>query len=349
MLHILLIIFLQMKHSILLFLVFSLIVSGCGNPVQQSNSEELSIPESNGVKSRGIYHWKTTFDLSAEDTAFIKRHDITRLYVRMFDVGMEINEANDSLEVVPLGTTRFKSKIPEDCALIPTVFITQDALKAYCYAEWKLAELIVTRIKAMCSWNELGAFNEIQYDCDWTESSRKSFEKLCESTKKILKSDGISLSGTIRLHQLEEATYPFDRGVLMIYNTGSFKNPNTENSILDFDDVYKYLSVEKRVQKFLQARKENCPIIDVAYPTYGWGVVFDENRKFNRLVTNPEEHRLEEGETIRLEMGTYSEIMKVKALVDSTIASSSRGCILYHLDDENLNRYKSHEIENIYN
>jgi methionine synthase I (cobalamin-dependent) len=77
--------------------------------------------------------------------------------------------------------------------------------------------------------------------------------------------------------------------------------------------------------------------------------VFDENRKFNRLVTNPEEHRLEEGESIRLEMGTYSEIMKVKALVDSTIAPTSRGCILYHLDDENLNRYKSHEIENIYN
>ena len=92
-----------MKHSILLFLVFSLIVFGCGNPVQRSNSEELSIPESTEVKSRGIYHWKTTFDLSAADTAFIKRHEITRLYVRMFDVGMEINEANDSLEVVPLG------------------------------------------------------------------------------------------------------------------------------------------------------------------------------------------------------------------------------------------------------
>jgi hypothetical protein len=165
----------------------------------------------------------------------------------------------------------------------------------------------------------------------------------------ILSKDGIILSGTIRLHQLDEATYPFDKGVLMVYNTGSFKNPNTKNSILDYDDVYKYFSVEKRIQKFLQAREENCPVIEVAYPTFGWGVVFDENRKFDRLVSNPEAHRLEEGETIRFEMGIYSDIMKVKSLVESTIAPTRCGHILYHLDSENLNRYKSHEIEDIYN
>ena len=349
MLHKPLTIFLQMKHSILLFLVFSLIVSGCGNPVQQSNSEELSIPESTEVKSRGIYHWKTTFDLSAEDTAFIKRHDITRLYVRMFDVGMEINEANDSLEVVPLGTTRFKSKIPEDCALIPTVFITQDALKAYCYAEWKLAELIVTRIKAMCSWNELGAFNEIQYDCDWTESSRKSFEKLCESTKKILKNDGISLSGTIRLHQLEEATYPFDRGVLMIYNTGSFVNPNTTNSILDYDDVSKYLSSEQRLRKFIKARQSNCHKIDIAYPTFSWGVVFDTNRQFKRLIKDIDGYSPAKDEQVRIEKSDYKEINRVKCLVDSLLTPVINGKIVYHLDSNNLKNYSCEEIENIYN
>ena len=338
-----------MKHSILLILVFSLIVSGCGNHVQQRTSVETSHPESTEVKNRSIYHWKTTFDLTLEDEAFIRQHNIKTIYLRMFDVGMDTDNGVETGEVVPLGTTKFISKIPSECSYVPTVYITLKALKEYNMKESELADLIIRRIMAMCSWNELGDFHEIQYDCDWTAETRASFERLCSHTREVLKEHDVILSGTIRLHQIEEATYPFDKGVLMIYNTGSFKNPNIENSILDYDDVYKYLSVEKRIQRFLQAREENCPIIEVAYPAYGWGVIFDGNKKFDRLVINPEEYRLEEGETMRMEMGTYSEIMKVKGLVDSTIAPTCSGHILYHLDSENLNRYKSHEIENIYN
>lgn len=298
---------------------------------------------------RGIYHWKTTFDLSLEDSAFIGDHNITRLYVRMFDVGIERNESNDSLEVVPLGTTRFKSPIPKDCEFIPTVYITQEALKAYCYGEWKLAELIVTRVKAMASWNELGNFSELQYDCDWTAGTRKSFERLCESTQKILNKDGIVLSGTIRLHQLEEATYPFDRGVLMVYNTGSFVNPNTTNSILDYADVHKYLSPKGRINNFLKARKTNCQKIDVAYPTFNWGVVFDNNDQFKQLVRDIDSYTPEHGELLRVEKSDYQEIDRVKHLVDSLLWPAINGNIIYHLDSQNLKNYSSEEIEKIYN
>ena len=298
---------------------------------------------------RGIYHWKTTFDLSLEDSAFIGDHNITRLYVRMFDVGIERNESNDSLEVVPLGTTRFKSPIPKDCEFIPTVYITQEALKAYCYGEWKLAELIVTRVKAMASWNELGNFTELQYDCDWTAGTRKSFEKLCESTQKILSKDGIVLSGTIRLHQLEEATYPFDRGVLMVYNTGSFVNPNTMNSILDYADVHKYLSPKGRINNFLKARKTNCQKIDVAYPTFNWGVVFDNNDQFKQLVRDIDSYTPKHGEILRVEKSDYQEIDRVKHLVDSLLWPAINGNIIYHLDSQNLKNYSSEEIEKIYN
>jgi hypothetical protein len=87
----------------------------------------------------------------------------------------------------------------------------------------------------------------------------------------------------------------------------------------------------------------------VAYPTYSWGVVFDKNRKFSRLLSNPDGHILKKDETMRLETSDYSEIMKVKELVDSTIGKASTGHILYHLDSKNLNKYKSNEIESIYN
>lgn len=337
------------KHSFLWILVFSLFLCGCGNPVNQRTSEGLTQIGNATEPIRSIYHWKTTFDLNQKDSAFINEHKITRLYVRMFDVGMERNESNDSLEVVPLGTTRFRSRIPSGCVYIPTVYITQEALKAYCYAEWKLAELIVTRVKAMASWNQLGNFSEFQYDCDWTAGTRKSFERLCEATQKLLSKDGIVLSGTIRLHQLEDAIYPFDKGVLMVYNTGSFVNPNTTNSILDYDDVSKYLSSKERINNFLKARKTNCQIIDVAYPTFNWGVVFDNNSQFKRLVRDIDGYIPEQGEQLRIEKSDYKEIDKVKHLIDSLLWPIINGNIIYHLDSQNLKNYSSEEIEKIYN
>jgi hypothetical protein len=269
----------------------------------------------------------------------------------MFDVGMERNESTDSLEVVPLGTTRFISRIPAQCDYIPTVYITLKALKAYNGRESDLANLIIQRIYAMCSWNELGKFDEVQYDCDWTAETKASFERLCSYSKRMLERNHIILSGTIRLHQIEEATYPFDKGVLMIYNTGSFANPQTKNSIIDYDDVYKYLSVQGRIDRFKKARKENCPDIEMAYPTYGWGVLFDDEGRFRALVTDKEACLLSQSrkENIRIERSEYEEVVKVKGLVDSVFWEINSGNIIYHLDANNLCKYESHEIENILN
>lgn len=339
-----------MNKSVILVMACLMVLS-CRQAPQRKPQTESSVQEvtSHDVLSRGIYHWKTSFDLSPEDTAFIRKHNIQKIYLRMFDVGMDTDNGVETGEVVPLGTTKFITQIPKGCSYVPTVYITLKALKAYNKRESELADLIIRRIYAMRSWNELGNIFEIQYDCDWTADTKASFERLCAHTQEKLKKNNIILSGTIRLHQIEESTYPFDKGVLMIYNTGSFMNPDTRNSILDYDDVYKYLSVEDRISKFLQARKDNCPIIEIAYPTYSWGVVFDKNRKFSRLVSNLDGHILKKDETMRLETSDYSEIMKVKELVDSTIGKASTGHILYHLDSKNLNKYKSNEIESIYN
>ena len=337
-----------MMRKIFTIIAIGLLFISCKESKKQA--AENSTPKVS-VESydRGIYHWKTTFDISAEDSTFLQEYNINRLYVRMFDVGMEINEINDSLEAVPLGTTRFKSCIPVGCSFIPTVYITQEALKAYSYRESELAELIVKRVKAMSSWNDLGAFQEMQYDCDWTETTRKGCEKLCESTQKLLNQDGIILSGTIRLHQLEEATYPFDRGVLMIYNTGSFVNPKTRNSILDYDDVSKYLSSEERIRKFLKARQTNCQKIDIAYPTFSWGVLFDDKGQFKRLVKDIDGYSPGKNEHLRTERSDYKEVSRVKSLVDSVLAPVINGNIIYHLDSNNLKNYNSEEIEHIYN
>lgn len=332
-----------MRLRVILILLAAALSVSCG---RGKHNDTGNAPET-VAKGRSVYHWKTTFGLTPEDTLFIRRHGIQKIYLRMFDVGVESVSSHDDSEVVPLGTTKFISPVPKGCSIIPTVYITLDALKAYYSHEKELADLIITRIYAMCSWNDLGNINEVQFDCDWTEGTRLSFYSFCEIAKEILAKNGCILSGTIRLHQLDEATYPFDKGVLMMYNTGSFVNPQTKNSILNYDDAYKYLSVTERIERFIKARETNCKTIEVAYPTFGWGVVFDESGQFKHLVSTPSEYFPKEGETIRIENSDYLEIEKVKNLVNSTLGPAITGNIIYHLETDNLKQYNDEQIENI--
>lgn len=325
---------------------------------------------------RSVYYWKTIFSISPEDSLFLSKHDIDRIYLRMFDVDVDVdyNPSIDTLGVVPIATASFSSAKPEGIEIVPTVFITQEALWMHEESEDKLAALIVKRVLNMCSYNDLGPIREIQFDCDWTLTSESMYYDLCDSAKKILHEKGIALSGTIRLHQVERAEYPFDRGVLMLYNTGAIKDPDTSNSIISYEDVRKYLGVKSRVEKFRKARKGNCPIIDFAYPTFCWGVAFHSNGDFDGIIPTmdfesiPQLQKVKEDtyrvteyvdlskgwnyfylfedETVRAEYSDFEEIMKVKDLVGSTLGKTGSN-IIYHLDSRNLSRYDSNEIEKI--
>jgi hypothetical protein len=87
----------------------------------------------------------------------------------------------------------------------------------------------------------------------------------------------------------------------------------------------------------------------MAYPTYGWGVLFDEDGRFRALVTDKDAWLLSQSQTenIRIERSEYEEVIKVKGLVDSVFSDINCGNIIYHLDANNLSKYESHEIENI--
>ena len=77
-----------------------------------------------------------------------------------------------------------------------------------------------------------------QLVCDaWEEvtgiKAKNVYEPIVlNKVKKLLSKEKVSLSVTVRLHQLRTTPPPADRGVLMVYNTGSIMNPHTENSIL---------------------------------------------------------------------------------------------------------------------
>lgn len=309
---------------------FVLLLASCGTRQPQPDK---AVPPAVG---NAIYYWRTTFELSAADKSFLQRHDIRRIYLRMFDVAAELNPDNNTYEAVPIATTRFAAAIPNHIEIVPTVYITLDALRAMQGEEEKYAELLVERLRAMASYNACGKIREMQFDCDWTASTRASYTELCQAARERLRRDTIALSATIRLHQLDEEAPPVDCGVLMLYNTGALKNPETRNSILDIDDVRPYL----------RKRKYAVPL-DYAYPVFGWGVLF-HNGKFQRIVSNPAAETRGEGDTIRIERPTADEILEVKALVEKELGAPARSNILYHLNHEQLQYYTENEVAEIY-
>lgn len=287
-----------------------------------------------------IYYWRTTFELDSTELGFLQRHNIERIYLRMFDVAEEFNPDENRFEAVPIATTRFVSdqleEISKDIEIVPTVYITLNALRAMRNKEDEYAWLLVERLRAMASYNGCQTIREMQFDCDWTTQTRESYVALCRAARRLLQADKIELSITIRLHQLKEEAPPVDRGVLMIYNTGTLKHSKTRNSILDIADVHPYLS------------KRKCHIpLDYAYPAFGWGVKF-WNGQFRGIVSHPENEELNEGETIRIERPTAREVKAIKSLIETALGAPSRYRILYHLDKEQLKYYRDYEISKIY-
>lgn len=310
------------------------------------------------AECNGIYYWKTGFELTDEDRLFLRKHNVQRLYLRLFDVAYE---EESSEKVVPIATTTFKSKYKNwiPLSVVPTVYITLDALRQMEGKESEYADKIVTRVLAMAQGNELPEVEEVQLDCDWTQNTQSIFFSLCEEVRKLLYPKDIALSSTIRLHQLRTEAPPVDRGVLMLYNTGAIKRRNTKNSILDADDIAPYL---KNVEYKLH--------LDFAYPAFGWGVWF-RGEKFKSILrtvdcldtvyyrrqTNGlyrvvkehylENHRLCYGDVIRWEESEIDEMKNVKRMVE-TVFPQQHSILLYHLDMNNLNKYDSNEIKSMY-
>lgn len=303
---------------------------------------------------RGVYHWKTTYNPTDWEKEWMKRHGVGKLYVKLFDVESGDKAGEPDWKMVPVATTVFKQMLPNDIEVVPVVYITVDAIRALDvdYYDWGdkelYAKLIVKRIDDMMAEHYDGTIREVQLDCDWTQQTEYAYFLLADKVKNLLHDRDIILSGTLRFHQLREVQYPtkvdwrgadsipFDRCLLMCYNTGRLQDINTKNSILDFDDVKPYLK---------QYQCDSLPRTDVAYPTYGWGVQFDDSGCFERLV-NSHSMSMSATENMREEWGDPREIRKTKDALP--VLDSIHTTILYHLDSFNLSTYSYEDIEAFY-
>lgn len=348
-----------MKSILCAFILFALL--GCG---RQRHSQSGTANSTDTVSftahtaANSIYYWKTVYNPSKSELAFLKQHDVKRMYVRFFDVAVDNYYLGNESMVIPLATTVFKQSLPAEIEIVPTVYITLEALRSMKGQEREFAGKMITRILAMAECHQMPRIAEIQFDCDWTKTTQESYFRMCGFACDTLHSRGLALSTTIRLHQLKDPCPPVDRGVLMLYNTGALKNADTENSILKYEDVRSYL----------QNRTYALPL-DFAYPTFAWGIWFRDGQ-FKAILRSTdysdkalytpsekgmyqvakdhllESHQLQKGDLIRLENSAFQEIRQVKQLAEKSLGQAS--VIVYHLDSANLSKYTTDEIKTIY-
>lgn len=315
-------------------LAFLLCLSSCNGNKKTKTEKQDSVFVFRHEPANAVYHWKSTLAPNHYEMAFMKKHQVKRMYVKFFDVSTDNLYNGSGEQPVPIATTIFNGS-PElieknDIEIVPVVFITVEALRL----NKPLVDKILERVDAMCQANKI-TYREIQLDCDWTKDTKPLFYSICKEAKQKLHKGGKGLSATIRLHQLRYELPDIDYGVLMLYNTESLYNPKVKNSILSSKVVAEYM-------KHANSRVH----LDFAYPTYEWNLWF-KDEKFMGIVSVD---KTVDG-IVRHEKSDFQEIMKAKSAIKSKLRNIAypSSVIIYHLDSTNLSKYSDDEIEKIYN
>jgi len=297
-----------MSARLVVCLLSLVLLTGCGH----HDGTDRTMPVENAA-----YYWRTTWQLDSAETAFLQVHGIHRVFCRFFDVVMTNGEP------MPNATIIFPAQdsllFPDSIELVPTVYITEDCMSEAPQGGWpELARRLVNRIVQMNETHDLPSARELQIDCDYTLRSRKTYYDFLNQVRDEARSHGMSLSTTIRLHQLSMPAPPVDYGVLMVYNTGDPRNFAERNPVLDIRDVQPYM-------RYLA----DYPLpLAAAYPVYAW----------QRTISGVHiEHTVE-----------ASEILSVKAMVEKERRDMSNTIITYCLDKENINRYDYDIYRKIY-
>ena len=198
------------------------------------------------------YFWENRYNLE-QDTN-------DKLYIKVLDI-----KYSNKLEIIE---TNFIKSAPKD--FIPVVFITNKTLQNLDYKV--ISDQIINLVKKF-------NFNEIQIDCDWSDSTKNNYFLLLKELKNNLNKN---ISATIRLHQIKyfnkTGVPPVDYGVLMYYNMSSLGDFNTKNYILDNNEAKKY-----------HYNFENYPLkLKLALPLYSQAVQFRDKKAIN-LFENVEQ------------------------------------------------------------
>jgi hypothetical protein len=254
-------------RSLLLYLMvvaMAIAVASCGR------KNEIKV-------ERAFYYWKTApHSLVEKESEVLYNIKVKKLYIKFFEVAPD-----PILSAIPVSKTNFKLETNyyynddnpvknyqdwqrDSLTVIPTIFVLNETLKDITGDQLdSLAKNINFLIKKYYREkfnSSFIRFEEIQIDCDWTESTSTNYFELLRKVKVV---SGKQVSCTLRLYPYKYpdkmGVPPVDRVMLMCYNLLSPLEEN-KNTILDLKELESYLAGVPRY-----------PLpIDVALPIYSW-------------------------------------------------------------------------------
>lgn len=289
-----------------------------------------SKPKPMPTTMRSVYYWSTTLNMDSVKTAFMRNYDISRMYIRYFDV-----VADQSGRAVPNATLKFATDVPQGIDIVPTVFVMPECLRQ---DRSRLASLIVKRVVQMNETNDVYNVKEIQIDCDWTQSTRQLYAEFMQAMMRECHSRHLKLSSTIRLHQLAQTPPPADRGVLMMYNTGDATDIRCHKPILDMHDAAPYLP---RLNDYKLK-------LSTAYPIFTWRILFRGGR-FVGFIHNDGEYPILPSDSIALRQPSAADIIEAVNVIGIRRPDANNEIILFDLNNHNINRLKHKDYEKILN
>ena len=342
---------------LLLFSGVLLLLSACSKP-------------SRTIKP-AFYYWQTSFRLSPQECYFLESLECRKLYIKFLDIARDPESgAIRPLSLLELAdTSGLAGK-----QIVPCVFITNNVFQQISPAkiEW-LAQKTAEALRSIGARfpRDMAAFGlggklqegggEVQFDCDWTASTRDAYFSFLRKIKTYLPAN-CTFSATIRLHQYKfpnaTGVPPVERGMLMFYNTGDIDDPEEINSIFQEEDA----------QKYLTGAPDHYPLLlDLALPVFSWGLVYrDEElwkiipglraaqltdtalfapvpgRVYLRAVkkgTFLSAHYLRPGDRIRLEEISPELLRTIALHADDADLAEDATVAFYHLDTSAVQQY----------
>lgn len=219
-----------------------------------SKSEPISV---------SFYYWRTSFQLTDIEKDCLNELEVSKLYIRYFDVALKDNEP------IPITSIVFNEKV-ENVEIVPVIYIKNEVFLQTIDTQ-DLAQKIYDYIKQINDKNGF-VINEIQFDCDWSLKSKQNYFQFIDDFKKLHP----KLSATIRLHQIkysEKTGIPnVEKGVLMYYNMGIISS-GENNSIYE----------RSVAQRYIKSLENYSLPLDFALPVFSWGVHIRNNNVVNLI------------------------------------------------------------------
>ncbi len=302
----------------------------------------------------GFYYWQTRLDVDREELAYLDSVACKKMYIKVLDIG--INPASGVVEPYARLDMADTAEL-RNVEVIPVVFITNAVFAAI--GEGKAEWLAQKTTAALESFSFHKTAREIQFDCDWTASTRDAFFSFLRKMKQAM--PGKSLSATIRLHQYkfpkQTGVPPVSRGMLMFYNTGDIESESTENSIFQVADA----------EKYVQGAPPKYPIpLDLALPLFSWTLVYREGEFWKIINGTPADlrdtsrfekfqadtfrfavkqatflagHYLRPGDHLRVEGLSETQLMEAAQLAARTDLADDATLAFFYLDTAVIRNY----------